>query len=222
MKQGTLARIAGLYAVTPELADTALLLDKVAAAIAGGATTVQYRNKSAAPELQREQAQALAMLCRGHVTFIVNDDARLAAAVGADGVHVGEDDGDLAQVRRDLGADRIVGVSCYNDIARAQAFAAQGVDYLAFGSFYPSSVKPHARRAEPELLTHARSLGLPLVAIGGITAANAGALIAAGADAVAVISDLFAHEDLADTTRAAAAIVAAVRTSTPTPTPGPT
>ena len=208
-----MARVAGLYAVTPDIADTSLLLDKVAAAIAGGASAVQYRNKSASPELQHEQARALAMLCRGHIIFIVNDDARLAAAVGADGVHVGEDDGALAQVRRDLGADRIVGVSCYNDFARAKAFAAQGADYLAFGSFHPSSVKPHARRAEPSLLTRARVLGLPLVAIGGITAANAGALLAAGADAVAVVTDLFEHDDVADITRAAVAIVAAIHSS---------
>jgi thiamine-phosphate pyrophosphorylase len=219
MKHRTMARVAGLYAVTPDLADTALLLDKVAAAIAGGASAVQYRNKSASPELRREQALALAMLCRGHVTFIVNDDARLAAAVEADGVHVGEDDGVLAQVRSVLGPDRIVGVSCYNDFARAQAFAAQGADYLAFGSFYPSSVKPQARRAEPMLLARARALRLPLVAIGGITAANAGALVVAGADAVAVISDLFEHDDVVDITRAAAALVAAVRTSTPTSGP---
>jgi len=219
MKQGTMARVTGLYAVTPDIAETSLLLDKVAAAIAGGACAVQYRNKSASPELQHEQALALALLCRGHVTFIVNDDARLAAAVGADGVHVGEEDGVLAQVRSALGPDRIVGVSCYNDFARAQAFAAQGADYLAFGSFYPSSVKPQARRAEPTLLTRSRGLGLPLVAIGGITASNAGALVVAGADAVAVISDLFAHDDLADITRAAAAIAAAFKTSTPTPGP---
>lgn len=217
--QHTKARVAGLYAVTPDLADTALLLDKVAAAIAGGASAVQYRNKSASPELRREQALALALLCRDHVTFIVNDDAQLAAAVGADGVHLGEDDGALAQVRHDLGGEFIVGVSCYNDFARAQDFAAQGADYLAFGSFHPSSVKPHARRAEPTLLTRARALGLPLVAIGGITAANAGALVAAGADAVAVISDLFAHDDLADITRAAAAIVATLQSATSDPGP---
>lgn len=213
MKHGTIARVAGLYAVTPDIADTSLLLDKVAAAIAGGASAVQYRNKSASPELQHEQARALAMLCRGHITFIVNDDARLAATVGADGVHVGEDDGALAQVRRDLGTDRIVGVSCYNDFARAKVFAAQGADYLAFGSFHPSSVKPHARRAESSLLMRARVFGLPLVAIGGITAANAGALMAAGADAVAVVTDLFDHDDVADITRAAVAIGAAIHSS---------
>ena len=214
-----MARIAGLYAVTPDLADTALLLDKVAAAIVGGASSVQYRNKSASPALQRQQARALAHLCRGRALFIVNDDARLAAAVGADGVHVGEHDGALTQCRSDLGANGIVGVSCYDDFARAQLYAAQGVDYLAFGSFHPSSVKPQARRAAPALLTRARGLGLPLVAIGGITAANAGALVAAGADAVAVISDVFDHDDVADITRAAAAIVAAIRASTSTSGP---
>lgn len=214
--QGARARIAGLYAVTPDLTDTTLLVARVAAALAGGATAVQYRNKTASAQLRLEQARALAQLCRGRALFIVNDDARLTVAVGADGAHVGEDDDTLAQVRHDLGPGRIVGVSCYNDFARAEHFAAQGADYLAFGSFHPSSVKPQARRAEPMLLTRARALGLPLVAIGGITAANAGALIAAGADAVAVISDLFDHDDVADITRAAAAIVATIRASIPT------
>jgi thiamine-phosphate pyrophosphorylase len=216
MPRDTTVRLAGLYAVTPDLVDTSSLVAKVGAAVAGGAAIVQYRNKTAAPGLRVVQARALAQLCRGRALFIVNDDARLAAAVGADGVHVGESDGTLAEVRRDLGTSGLIGVSCYNDLARAQHFAAQGADYLAFGSFHPSNVKPGARRAAPALLARARPLGLPLVAIGGITAANAGALIAAGADAVAVISDLFDHDDAADITRAAAAIIKAINASATT------
>ena len=205
----TFARIAGLYAVTPDLADTAKLVAKVSAAIEGGAAMVQYRNKSAGSELRYNQALALARICAGRATFIVNDDAQLALRVGADGVHVGEDDGAVPDARVIVGPDCIVGVSCYNDLARAQELAAHGADYLAFGSFYPSSVKPQARRAEPELLAHARQFALPLVAIGGITAANARVLVDAGANAVAVISDLFDHDDPAAITRAATAIAAA-------------
>jgi len=201
-------RIAGLYAVTPDVDDTALLVAKVVAAISGGATLVQYRHKSADASRRLEQARALASACSGRALFIVNDDASLAHAVGADGVHVGEHDGAVAAARAIVGTNRIVGVSCYNELARATRLAADGADYLAFGSFYASSVKPSARRAAPSLLQDARSFRLPLVAIGGITAANAGALVDAGADAVAVISDLFDHDEPAAVTRAAAAIAA--------------
>ncbi|MEP7327570.1 MAG: thiamine phosphate synthase [Betaproteobacteria bacterium] len=211
MESVDIARIAGLYAVTPDLADTPTLVAKVRAAIAGGARMVQYRNKTGAADLRAAQARALASACVGRAIFIVNDDAQLAATVGADGVHVGEDDGALAHARAIVGSDRIIGVSCYDDLARAQVLAAQGADYIAFGSFFSSTVKPHARRASPSLLAQARVLALPLVAIGGITAANAGTLIAAGADAVAVISDVFEHDDLADVTRAAAAIAETFR-----------
>lgn len=201
-------RIAGLYAVTPDVDDTALLVAKVTWAITGGALMIQYRHKSATPSLKLDQARALAAACRGRALFIVNDDASLAHAVGADGVHVGEDDGAVAEARAIVGVGKIIGVSCYNDLARAQRMAAEGADYLAFGSFYASSVKPQARRAALALLQDARPLGLPLVAIGGITAANAGALIHAGVDAVAVISELFDHDEPAAVTRAAAAIAA--------------
>lgn len=210
-------RIAGLYAVTPDVDATAVLVAKVTAAIAGGATMVQYRHKSAGASLRLEQARALASACRGRALFIVNDDASLAHAVAADGVHVGEDDGAVAAARAIVGSGRIVGVSCYNELARAARMAAEGADYLAFGSFHASTVKPLARRAAPSLLQDARVFGLPLVAIGGITAGNAAALVHAGADAVAVISDLFDHDDPAAVTRAAAAIAAIFPTQRPSP-----
>jgi thiamine-phosphate pyrophosphorylase len=199
-------RIAGLYAVTPDLSDTAVLAARVAAAVAGGASAVQYRNKAADPSLRRAQAAALA---RVHATrgalFIINDDAELAAASDADGVHVGADDGSVVAAREIVGPDRIVGVSCYDDFARAEAAVAAGADYVAFGSFFASTVKPDARRAEVEMLGFARSLDVPVVAIGGITAANAPMLGRAGAHAVAVISALF---DAPDVEAAARAIVA--------------
>ncbi|MGE5172043.1 MAG: thiamine phosphate synthase [Rudaea sp.] len=206
------ARIAGLYAVTPDLADTGTLAAKVAAALDGGASVVQYRNKSASAELRRAQAQALARVhaLRGGL-YVVNDDPMLAVDVDADGVHLGLDDPDLADARRVMGPDRLIGVSCYDSLARARAAVAAGADYVAFGSFFASSVKPAARHADTSLLAHAHELGVPIVAIGGITSGNAAALIEAGASATAVISDVFAHGDPADVARAAQAFEALFR-----------
>lgn len=202
-------RLRGLYAVTPDDSDTGRLTTLVAAAIAGGATAVQYRNKTASPVLRREQAAALARTCRRRgALFIVNDDAALAREVDADGVHLGEDDGAVAQARAQVGRDRIVGVSCYDDLPRARSLAGEGADYVAFGSFFASRVKPGARHADVSLIRNAKSLGVPVVAIGGITSANAPLLVEAGIDAVAVISDVFAHDDPAEVTRAAARIAA--------------
>ncbi len=202
-------RIEGLYALTPDWDDTARLVAAVRAALEGGAAAVQYRNKRAGAARRREQAAALARLhaARGAL-FIVNDDPALAAEVGADGVHVGADDADVALARAAVGPDRLVGVSCYDDFARAEDAVRAGADYVAFGSFHPSATKPAARRAEVDLLRRAQSLDVPVVAIGGIDAANARALFAAGAHAVAVIRDVFDHPGPADITRAAAAIAA--------------
>lgn len=208
-RRARVARLAGLYALTPDLDDTAVLTAKVAAALAGGASAIQYRNKSAANALRREQASALARLCavRGAL-FIVNDDVDIAREVDADGVHIGEDDGGIARARSTLAPDRLIGVSCYNEWGRAQPAIDAGADYVAFGSFFASATKPAARRADPALLVRAASLPVPVVAIGGITSANATTLIDAGATAVAVIGDVFAHDALSDIERAAAAIAA--------------
>ena len=196
--------IHGLYAITPEASEPARLVQPVAAALQGGAAMVQYRRKRAGAAAALREAAELLGLCRRHgALFIVNDDARLAAAVGADGVHLGRDDGRVDDARRLLGADAIVGVSCYDDLSRARTASAQGADYVAFGSFFPSSVKPAAVRATLGLLEEARlRLDVPIVAIGGITVDNAEALVQAGADAVAVISDLFDAPDVCE--RAAA------------------
>lgn len=202
LRASRLARLAGLYAITPDVDDTAALVAKVAAALEGGASAVQYRHKSASVPLRREQARALADLCRRQrACFIVNDDAALAAEVEADGVHVGEDDGDLAAARSRVGPDRLIGVSCYDDLARGRAMVAAGADYLAFGSLFPSSVKPLARRASLDLVGAARSLGVPIVGIGGIDAGNAARVIEAGADAVAVIHAVFGNDDVASAAR---------------------
>lgn len=200
-------RVRGLYAVTPDIGDVDALAASVAAAIDGGARVVQYRNKSLPRHAQRVQASRLARLCAAHdVLFIVNDDPQLAHEANAGGVHVGEDDHAIDMARSIVGADRIVGVSCYDDPGRARAAVAQGADYVAFGSFFASSVKPSARRAGIDLLVRSRDLGVPVVAIGGITSANAKALIDAGASAVAVISDVFAHDSPRDIAHHAKAI----------------
>lgn len=192
--------IAGLYAVTPELdgngahsaAGTSHLLLAVRAAVEGGARVVQYRNKKAARARRLEHAMALSAVCaRFGALFIVNDDVELALDVDADGVHLGQADGDIAEVRKRLGPKRLLGASCYNNLGLAHAAHAAGADHVAFGSVFASSTKPGAVRAPLSLFAQAKSLKLPLVAIGGITRANAGDVIAAGADAIAVIADLF-------------------------------
>jgi thiamine-phosphate pyrophosphorylase len=197
------AKVRGLYAITPDTADTGALLAKVEAALAGGARLLQYRNKSASAPLRREQARALAALARAHgVPFIVNDHLELALEVAADGLHLGAQDGPLAQARARLGAGKLLGASCYDRIQAAHAAACAGASYVAFGSFFPSAVKPGAARPPLALLAEAkRALGLPVVAIGGITPENAPRLIAAGADSVAVISALFEAPDVRATAR---------------------
>jgi thiamine-phosphate pyrophosphorylase len=209
VRRSRAARIAGLYVVTPDVDATGVLVAKVVAALEGGASVVQYRNKTAAEAARRVQAQALASVhARRGGLFIVNDDPDLAADVDADGVHVGEDDCAVAAARARIGPDRLIGVSCYGDLDRARAAVDAGADYVAFGSFFASATKPHARRAGIDVLARARALGVPIVAIGGITASNARELIDAGAHAVAVVGDVFAPDDAVDVARAAAAIAA--------------
>lgn len=196
----------GLYLVTREMADTAALLAIVRAAIAGGAAIVQYRDKRFDHAARLAQATALRELCHAAgVPLIVNDDVALAAASGAAGVHLGADDASIAAARAALGADAIVGVSCYDDPVRARVAAAEGADYVAFGAWFASPTKPGARNAGPAQLAAIADLGLPRVAIGGITRDNARIPVAAGAQFVAVISDVFDADD----PRAAAAAIAA-------------
>lgn len=185
--------VSGLYAVTPELTDSIALIGKVDSALRGGARIIQYRSKLIADPLRRAQAGEIANLCRiCNALFIVNDSVALAREVDADGVHLGKDDSSVLAARTVLGPGKLIGVSCYNDIGRARTAQAQGADYVAFGSFFSSSTKPQALRAATELLQIAASeIALPVVAIGGITEDNAAGLIAAGADAVAVVSALF-------------------------------
>ena len=202
MNESQRPRLRGLYLITPDEADTSRLLGRVGAVI-GHAACLQYRNKSAGATLRREQAAALKALCaNAGVPLLVNDDPGLARDCGAAGVHLGEDDGGIAAARGLLGERAIIGASCYDDIGRAARMAAAGADYLAFGAFFPSTSKVTTRCASPELLGDARALGLPLVAIGGITADNAPALVKAGADLVAVIGGVFNAPDPAAAARA--------------------
>ena len=196
----------GLYLITPDEPDTARLLERVRAVLAGAAL-LQYRNKPAAAALRREQAAALLPLCRAAgVPLVVNDDWRLAAEIGADGAHLGKGDGAIVAARKGMGAAAILGASCYDDLARARSAAASGASYVAFGAFFPSPTKPDARRAPPDLLRAAAPLGLPRVAIGGITADNAGQVVAAGADAIAVIGGLFDGDGIAERAATLAAL----------------
>ncbi len=195
--------IAGLYAITRETDDTQQLLRQVEQAIRGGASVVQYRDKSHDVARQHEQASELVHLCRkNNVLFIVNDHLRLADLVDADGLHIGQADGSLREARIILGYDRLIGVSCYQSLDMARRAQDDGADYVAFGSFYPSATKPLAVRAEPDLLQQAAHvIHRPIVAIGGITPANAERLIMAGADAIAVVGALFDSDDIQDTAR---------------------
>ncbi|HZP91622.1 MAG TPA: thiamine phosphate synthase [Burkholderiales bacterium] len=200
--------ISGLYAITPDIADTTVLAEKVEAALRGGARCVQYRNKTAPKSLKLEQARVLAALCHRHAArLIVNDGVDLAAAAGADGVHVGRDDPSVSEARARLGSRAIVGASCYADLVRALEAEDMGVDYVAFGSFYPSGTKPEATPAPIGLLREARGvLRVPVVAIGGITVENAASLIDAGADALAVSGALFSAPDVTQAARSFCAL----------------
>ncbi len=187
-----------MYAITPDENDTTELLRKVKLVLQGGARILQYRNKLADSELRVVQATALRKLTKGFdATFIVNDDVQLAYQVAADGVHLGSDDGGVTEARKRLGNDKIIGVSCYNRFELARQTVLQGADYVAFGAFFASSVKPNAPVATLELLQQVRrELSVPIVAIGGITLQNGKQLIEAGADALAVISAVFGATDI--------------------------
>ena len=182
----------GLYAITQtdnKSGDT--IINEVEAAIRGGAVIVQYRDKNPTDALFL--AIELVKICHHHkVPLIINDDVELAASAGADGVHIGKEDGAIAHARKRLGTDAIIGVSCYNFVEQALDAQRQGATYVAFGRFYPSSSKPLAAPAKIETLQQAKlALKIPIVAIGGILPENSAELLAAGADLLAVIGGLF-------------------------------
>jgi len=193
----------GLYLVTPNWDDTDQLLAVTEQALQAGSDNialVQYRHKDAGPARRRAQAAALLALCRRYgVPFIVNDFVELCQEIGADGVHLGGTDAGVAAVRAQLGADKIIGASCYGDLALAVAAQNDGASYVAFGGFYPSLVKKYDFVTQPELLDQARAvIRVPTVVIGGMTPQNAAPLVARGADMVAAITSVYRTENQAD------------------------
>ena len=199
------SHLPGLYAVTPDGPSAPELLDRVGRSLSAGVRLLQYRAKPAGDGGLRARAEAARMIaaaCRAAgARLIVNDDPALAAAVGADGVHLGRDDGTVAEARAHVG-HALVGVSCYDSLERAVQAEAEGADYVAFGAMFPSRVKPAAVRASHELLSQARArLRIPIVAIGGIDLGNAAGVLHAGADAVAVISALYTAPDIGTAVR---------------------
>lgn len=198
----------GLYGVTPEWDDTDKLLNAISAAAAGGMVALQWRRKTAGADTGLVQVRQVAERCRKEgLLFIVNDDWRLASLIDADGVHLGREDGSVAQARLALGSDKIIGCSCYNQPALAADALKADVDYVAFGAMFPSSVKPDAVRATLEDIRQGRAIvenshmkpRPAVVAIGGITADNAREVVEAGADSIAVISGLFESPDIRGT-----------------------
>ncbi|MDH5593725.1 MAG: thiamine phosphate synthase [Gammaproteobacteria bacterium] len=192
-------KIHGLYAITdPLLIPQEQMVLRVAGAIQGGARVIQYRNKTKDQDLKIWEATDLQTLCRTlNIPFIINDDIELAIQIGADGVHLGNDDCDIKQARQLAGDNMLIGVSCYNQFKNAVDAVNQGADYIAFGRFFPSSTKPDAVQANLSLLQQAKQeLSVPVVAIGGITPENGASLIEAGADALAVIHGVFGQDDI--------------------------
>lgn len=189
----------GLYAITDsKLLSAERMVEAVALAIQGGAVMIQYRDKGDDEMRRQWEAADLSNLCRPlGIPLIINDDVDLAVDIMAKGVHLGRDDADIAAARKKLPPTGIIGVSCYNDLDCAIEAEKAGADYVAFGSFYPSPTKPDAVKADVELIRQAKEkLSIPVVAIGGITADNGAPLVEAGADMLAVISDLFGQADI--------------------------
>lgn len=195
----------GIYVITDGPGQR--LVEKIEQALAGGAAMVQYRDLTEDSARRRDEAGALAALCRRHGTpLIIDHDVALAKAVGAAGVHMSQADGDPASARAVLGEESIIGVSCYASAELAQLAAKAGASYVSFGAFFPSPTKPHAGRAALELLRQTATLGIPRVAIGGITPENGGLLVDAGADFLATVSAVLAAPDICDATRQMAAL----------------
>lgn len=190
--------VKGLYALTPDQLDTNKLLKMSEQALSGGVRLLQYRNKIANLSLRREQAKLLRQLCYEYeALFIINDYVDLVTLVDADGVHIGAQDMPIATVRHHLGQEKIIGVSCYNQLDLAISAVQKGADYVAFGAFFSSITKPDATPVSINFLVNSRShISIPIVAIGGIDLVNANHLIYAGSDAIAVCGALFHQQNI--------------------------
>jgi len=193
--------IKGLYAITPDSADLNTLIQKTKSAIEGGAFMVQYRSKIQDRDVKMQQCAAILRLCREYeIPCIVNDDVDMCRILEADGVHLGEKDDNIAEVRHILGEDAIIGSSCYDQLDRAKSAQKEGASYVAFGAMFPTSTKPNAPRATLALLKEAkREIQIPIVAIGGITVNNAHDVIKTGIDAIAVITSLYEAKSIKET-----------------------
>jgi len=193
--------INGLYAITPDTADLHTLLQKTQLAIEGGAFMVQYRSKIHDRDVKMQQCAAILRLCREYkIPCIVNDDVNMCRILEADGVHLGDKDDNIAEVRRILGEDVIIGSSCYDQLNRAKQAQKEGASYVAFGAMFYIFTKPNAPRATLELLREAKSqIQIPIVAIGGITMNNAHDVIGTGIDAIAVINSLYETNSIKET-----------------------
>ncbi len=177
---------------------------------AGSVAAFQFRVKNIDQHEAARLAEPLQAICAAHeIAFIVNDDVALAKRLGADGVHLGQGDGDPREARRLLGPDAQIGVTCHDSRHLAMEAGEAGADYVAFGAFFPTTTKVVEHRPEPEILTWWQGLfELPCVAIGGITVGNAKILVDAGADFLAVSGGVWAHpEGPAAAVRAFAAIL---------------
>ena len=193
--------IKGLYAITPDMADLNTLIHKTKLVIEGGAFMVQYRSKIQDRDVKMHQCAAILRLCREYgVPCIVNDDVEMCLILEADGVHLGVNDDNIAEVRRILGDNAIIGSSCYDQLERAKQAQKEGASYVAFGAMFPTPTKPRAPRAPLALLKEAKSeIHIPIVAIGGITVNNAHDVIESGIDAVAVITSLYEAKSIKET-----------------------
>lgn len=195
-------KLKGLYAITDErLIEQHNFIQSVDYALQGGSKIIQYRDKSGDPDKRLQQAKALRSLCdEFQAILIINDDIDLAAAVAADGVHLGKDDLAIQQARQQLGTEAIIGISCYDDLALAIEAERNGADYVAFGAMFPSSTKPDARKTSIDIIVKAKQrINIPVCAIGGISRKNIDQITHSGADMAAVISDLFASDDIKGT-----------------------
>ena len=188
----------GLYVITDDQLSGEHLLTHVQQALAGGACLVQYRNKTGSEAVREHTARAVLELCREQrVPMLINDDIELAAKIGADGVHLGQDDGRVSAACNKLGSGAIIGVTCHASLELAQTAQEEGASYVAFGRFFDSSTKPEAPPAELAILREAKAaLDIPICAIGGISPDNAPALLEAGADMLAVIHGVFGQPDV--------------------------
>ena len=198
------AILRGLYAITDEkLIAPDEFSNTLEHALLGGTSVVQYRDKSKDSSKRLQQASILKTLCETHgAALIINDDIELAESVQAHGVHLGKDDNSIKEAREVLGENTIIGISCYNQLDKALAAEQAGADYVAFGTMFSSPTKPDAVTAGTDLITEAKKqLAIPVCAIGGIDSSNVEDVVKAGADMTALISGLFAAQDIQSTAR---------------------